>query len=158
VSASSHGDPRRYRIEDFDPPNWFHSSRGELSASADASGYVHVGTRASAIDRYLTTVEERGDAGATVYVLRIVDRSPVSSQLGALADGADPWSYLDGDEVLHDYGLAEWDWGTRISSFYVNVAEDPGSVSLFAPLDIFEVVTTETLPPGFAASQRGTGA
>jgi hypothetical protein len=151
----SAGQPRRYGLEDFDPPAWFHASRGALESSADADGYLHVGTRAAALDRYRTTVEERGDSGGTLYELRIVDPGPVRSQLEALRAGADPWDCLDGDEVLHDYGLAEWGIAAeRSASFYLNVCEDLGSVSLFAPLDIFEVLTTEPIVPGFAARQR----
>lgn len=129
---------------------WWHSSPNRLCMSSIRVGYLHIGTKAAAIDNELRTSASSESRESYLYRARLRESSSVSSTCGAI----DPNTYVEtdgGEDLIKRLGLSATTAESRMLYRYINIREDPGSISLVVPTSmIVEFIEAECVSRSFA--------
>lgn len=111
---------------------WWHSSPQKIDADKISDGYFHVGTKSAAIDNDMRTAMTVGCGESYLYRVLLSG----CSGMGCVGTKVDPTTYVEtdgGDDLIKLLGLSRNSSRGDVVRRYVNIREDPGSISLIVP-------------------------
>lgn len=121
---------------------WWHSSSNRISMNSIRDGYLHIGTKAAAIDNELRINWNGAARESYLYRVRLRGSAGVGSTSGVV----DPNTYVEidgGDNLIKLLRLPDMSAERGLVYRYINIREDPGSISLIVPtsriVDLIEV-------------------